>query len=320
MTLSRDSRRIAGITVRGALTGPAPFHVWGEGCISVLFFDVCVPFDKTFGLPRILDVLLGKDPWLLLEAALKSIENWAAELGAGVAVAATMRAPAAGASTVLLHPMGAAALRQHVLPFNRPLERFGEFDIIGPNRYDVAGVKVGQNGAPDWTLANDDFAPGDFEALSETDRLSRDSFESMAAGISVGGDLVQAPQDSAKLATVTYETRIIDAPWDARVLPTFALSRAVQLFTVLRGAKSLSGFTRSGRGKFAREDKRARGITLKAETYAVATIDTLVRRADIAPPTTRGAAHLAIKTKLVRGRQPRDVHVVPSHELTGVAA
>src|SRR5262249_21905579 len=159
------------------------------------FFDVCVPFDKMFGLPRILDELPGKDPWLLLETALKSMENWAAELGTGVAVAATMRTPAAGLAAVLLHPMGAASLRQHVLPCNRPLERFGEFEIIGPNRYDVAGVKLGQNDAPDWTIASDDFAPGDFEALSETDRLSRDSFESMAAGVSVGGGLVQAPQD-----------------------------------------------------------------------------------------------------------------------------
>jgi hypothetical protein len=314
MTLNRGSRRIAGITVRGSLTGPSPFHVWGEGCISILFFDVCVPFDKTFGLPRIFD-LPGKDPWLVLEAAIKSVGNWAVELDKGVTTAATMRAPPPGAAPLLLHPMGAATLRQRVLPLNRLLERFGEFDIVGPNRFDVAGVKVGQNGAPDWTIASDDFAPGDFEALSETERLSRDSFESMAAGVSVCGNFVLAPQDRMKVAKVTYETRIIDAPWETRVLPSFTLSRAVQLFTGLRGAKALSRFTRGGRGKFARDVTRAAGVTLKPETYAVATVDRLARRADVAAQATRGAAYLAVKTKVGRGAQASGVQVVPSHEL-----
>lgn len=173
MTLNRGSRRIAGITVRGALTGPAPVHVWGEGCVSLLFFDVCVPFDRKFGPSRAF-ALPGRDPWAALEEAIKRTENWSSELGRGVAAAASMRALPPGTTPLLLQPMGAATLRQRELPLNRSLERFGEFDIIGAKRFDIAGVKVGGRDVGDWITAEDHFAPGDFEALSETDRLSRD--------------------------------------------------------------------------------------------------------------------------------------------------
>jgi hypothetical protein len=320
MTLNRGSRRIAGITVRGALTGPAPFHAWGEGRLSLLFFDVCVPFDVTFGPHRVFE-LLGRDPWPLLKTAIESAESWVAEIGRGVAAAASMRPAPPGGPALLLHPMGAATLRQHVLPLNRPLERFGEFAIEGPDRFDVTTIRVGQDeiANSDWSIAEDEFAPGDFEALSETDRLSRDSFERMAAGVAVGGDLVDAPQNLMKVAKVAYETRIIDegAPGRVRVLPTFDLPRAVQLSTGGRGAKVRSLFVRSGRAKFAREAARPLGVTLGPETYAVATTDTLVLRADIVAPTTSGAARLAVKSEV--GRGARGLQVVPTHELESAA-
>jgi hypothetical protein len=226
-----------------------------------------------------------------------------------------MRAPAPGAGVLLLHPMGAATLRQRALPLNRLLERFGEFDIIGPNRYDVATVKVGEDETSDWTIANEDFAPGDFEALSETDRLSRDSFENMAAGVRVGADLVNAPQAGLKLAKVTYETRIIDTGWSSRKLPNFDLSRVVQLITARRGSKVSSGLTRSGRGKFARDVARAPGVTMKPETFMVASLDTLAPHPSIPAQAARGAAYLALKEKLGRGARARTAQVVPSHEM-----
>ena len=40
----------------------------------------------------------------------------------------------------------------------------------------------------DWHAVGDHFAPGDFEELSDTEKLSRDSFEEMHAGVRVGAD------------------------------------------------------------------------------------------------------------------------------------
>src|SRR4029434_8193490 len=89
--------------------------------------------------------------------------------------------PPAGTDTLLLHPMGEATVRQKVVPLNRTLERFGEYAISGPDRFDVVEVRIGDRPADSWSVVTDHFPPGDFEVLSETEKLSRDSFEQMDA-------------------------------------------------------------------------------------------------------------------------------------------
>jgi hypothetical protein len=313
MGLYRGSSRIAGITVDGHLTGPSPFHAWGRGCISILFFDICVPFDATFG-ERHENELSPSDPWPLLEAAIKRVDNWTAELSAGVAATVTLRPPPDDPGKLLLHPMGSATLRQKVLPFNRTLERFGQHAIQGPNRYDVDGVSVGTAPAGEWSLVQDHFVPGDFEELNETEKLSRPSFEEMDAGIRVGGDFVDGPLPQLKLARLDYETRIVDSPWNGRSLGTFRLDRALQLSTVLRSSKTQSLSARTGPSKFAAAVKDAPAVTLAAEEYAVATVDTLAPRADVASGVAKGAALRALKDTGDAG----GLQVVPAHELEGV--
>ena len=314
MSLNRGSRRIAGITVDGTMTGPNPFHAWGRGCLSLLFFDICVPFDATFGARRDQPELPPADPWEPLRAAIALAGNWSSELLAGDAIGVTLRRPP-GATGVLVHPGGVATLRQRVVPLNRTLERFGQFPITGPDRFDVVDVHIGQASAGSWRTVTEHFAPGDFEALSPTEQLSRDSFEEMDAGIRVGTDTVKAPADELKTAPITYETRIIDAPGRVRQLPLFRADRLVQILSASAGAKARSLSSAGGRGRFARDDGRRGGVRLEPERYTVATRATLTPRAEVAAGVTRGAAHLALKR--TPSTTARDLQVVPAHELDG---
>jgi hypothetical protein len=211
--------------------------------------------------------------------------------------------------------MGSATLRQKVLPFNRTLERFGQHAIQGPNRYDVDAVSVGTAPATDWALVQEHFAPADFEELNETEKLSRASFEPMDAGVKVGGDFVDGPLGELKVAELEYETRIVDSPWDGRALPRFRLDRLVQLATVLRGSTVRSVFAQTGPTKFAATEKAPPAVTLAAEEYAVATVDTLAPRPDVARGVAKGAALRALKDV---GETDR-LQVVPAHELEGSA-
>jgi hypothetical protein len=93
----------------------------------------------------------------------------------------------------------------------------------------------------------------------------------------------------------------------------------VQLFTARRGSKISSGLTRSGRGRFARDVARAPGVTMKSETFMVASLETLVPDPTIPAQAARGAAHLAIKEKLGRGARAHRAQVVPSHETEAAA-
>jgi hypothetical protein len=312
--LYRGSSRIAGITVRGHLTGPSPFHAWGKACLSLLFFDICVPFDATFG-ERHENTLPASDPWPLLEAAIKRMENWSAQLAPDVASSVTLRPPPDDPAKLLLHPMGSATLRQKVLPLNRTLQRFGQYSIQGPHRYGIASVSVGTAPTADWKVVQDHFAPGDFETLNETDKLSRPSFEDMDAGVQVGGDFVDGPLPAMKVARLTYETRIVDAPWLVRPLPPFLLDRALQLVTVMRSSKTLSVFSRTGPAKFAATTAEAPAVKLDPERYVVATLSTLAPRADVGGGSTKGAAIRALKD----AGEPEGLQVVAAYELEGIA-
>jgi hypothetical protein len=232
MSLNHGSSRIAGVTVHGTLTGPNPFHAWGEGSLSLLFFDVSVPFDATFGsLSALLD-LLPLDPWELLSAAIALVDNWAGEVGARRAVSL-----AAGTGS-LVDPAGAATLRQKVLPLFRPLELFGQYAVAGPDTFGVAQVLLGSGpdpGTAHFATVSDYFAPGDFEKLSATDQVGRDSFELMDAGITVESTIV-APLAATKVAAAGYQTKIIDSSWRARPLPVWHIGRDALLAAVESGS------------------------------------------------------------------------------------
>jgi hypothetical protein len=299
MSLNHGSHRIAGVTVSGTLTGPNPFHAWGEGSLSLLFFDVSVPFDATFGSSAGALELPPADPWPLLAAAIGSVENWASELSTRRAVSLV----SAAVGGPLLDPVGPATMRQKVVPLSRALEMFGQYAITGPDTFSVKQVLLGGQDAS-YAAVQEYFAPGDFERLSATDQLSRDSFELMAAGVRVDNG-ARAPLSATKVAGIGYQTKIIDSSWQVRTLPTFTLGLSAQLAATESGATTRS----VGRSRFARRDGRVAGVVLDPETYTVATVDTLAPRPDGGPGMTMGAARAALRANGATGLQ-----VVPTHE------
>jgi hypothetical protein len=300
MSLNHGSSRIAGVTVKGTLTGPDPFHVWGEGSLSLLFFDISVPFDARFGLSILTPALAPADPWPLLSAAIGLLDNWAVDALSTAAVSMVSTGPAGP----LLDPSGAATLRQKVLPLWRTLEMFGQYAISGPDTFAVAQVNL-DGRAAHFAPVTDFFVPGDFEKLSATDQLSRDSFEVMDAGVRIDNG-IQAPVPATKVATLAYQTKIIDSSWRSRPLPLTPLGRPAQLAAAESGAV---GRAATGRARFARRDGRTAGIVLDPEAYTVASTDTLAPRPEIAAGLTKGAARSALRRSTTTGLQ-----VLPSYE------
>jgi hypothetical protein len=200
--------------------------------------------------------------------------------------------------------VGTATLRQKVLPLSRRLELFGQYAVAGPDTFKVADVMLGTKLA-NFEVVCDYFAPGDFEKLSATDQISRDSFELMDAGVVVQSSAVTST-DATKMASVAYQTKIIDSSWKVRKLPVFPLGLTAQLAATQSGPVAMG---MAGRSRFARRDRRTAGVVLQPETYTVATTDTLTARPDIAAAMTRGAALSVLRRSGVSGLQ-----VVPQHE------
>ena len=312
---------VGAIHLQATLTGPTPWHAWGEAYASVLHRKVPITFDVTFGEPRAVE-LPPSNPWDELKSAIEEPRNWSATLPPSAFRVVSIAEPPAGEQVAgLVDPVGGLTLRQKVLPLGRTLSKFGETKLSGPNRYTVdtdGGVKIGAQAAKNPVTVRDYFAPAQFEELTDADKLSRPSFEQMDAGLTLASDAV-ATGTTIRVAELAYETILVDEP-DHPPVPDVKLGRAVQMSALGRGAAALSPLKTTGLEKFAPGPSAPALVGLEEERYVVASADDLEARADITEPTTNGAAYQALAAYLADHPDERgDLAVVPTHEL-GAAA
>lgn len=317
--LRRGSKRIAGIHVTATLTGPNPYHVWGEGCISILFFDVCVGFDQTFGNTKPQTALPPSDPWDLLKPALEDTKNWSANLPVTVVSAVSLKAaPKDESDIILIHPMGNITLRQKAVPLFRILERLGENSLDGANRYSISQVTVGGE-TVSWRKVYDKFAPRLVEDLTKAEMISRPSFEDMVAGFELDNSGVDYGEPI--LTQVEYETKIIDRPWSIRTLrERFSPTRVKQLAWTLLGAKSVSSLWKSGNKKYYPSLTLQKGYKVANEDFVVVSTDDMTPNESLGTFRTKGEALQALKYHEIENPQvSEELQVVSMHDLREVA-
>ncbi|RDH82147.1 MAG: hypothetical protein DIZ78_17175 [endosymbiont of Escarpia spicata] len=316
---------LAGVAIIATLSGPAPYRIRGRACVSILFADICIAVDVTVG-ERSSITLAPKDVWEPLDAAIRDPRNWSATLPDGVYAGVSLKAPEGEDIPLMVHPMGRVTMRQKVVPLSQRLEKFGELAIIGDDYFEIRSIRVG-NLPPqsidgdecDWETVADWFAPGQFEQLSDDEKLSRDSFEPMVAGVTVGSrQMVWGGSNVIHYAPIEYETETIDAPAGgitvapvllesaratrlktSRPVVTTPLGRDELLAMCRRGAKAQSLKRRAGSGKHAVRANKHKAFTLKEESYQI------VNTKDMAPlnakttPLSKAAARNALAALLI---------------------
>ena len=265
-------------------SGPNPWHV-----IGYAEFDCCgkhrIDVEATAGTPLAppeVRIAVG-DLVIELNKAIERPDAWSALPPIeGAKIVSLRDAPVSG--TVAVHPLGTLTLRQRVLPFGKVLSRFGTA-IVDDVTIEIAGVGIGASAgrqAPRTQDATSDaFAPGQFEALTDDERLARPAFEYMRSGSTlqaVGGGL---PVDGASgiAGGAEYEEVIIDVEptsldRSSRAAGTAAaLPPGGVLSALAKGSASARAATgASGADQFAGA-KHAIGVS--PERYVVANANTL---------------------------------------------
>jgi hypothetical protein len=312
--LRRGTSIIAGIHLDAHLTGPGEWHAWGEACLSLLFFDVCVPFSVTIG-TRQEQPVPSVNPWLQLEAALRNPRSWESGLPPAAFRAVSFTLPA-GSTLTLVDPVGGLRGHQKVLPLNRKLAKLGEARIEGVDHFDVSQVRVG-TAAVAHQATRDFFAAGSYQNLNDAEKLSRDSYEPMDAGVAIGA--AAATNGFTRSVPVDYETIIIDAPEGPEAPLSQFVSRRLGRHAlaagslVARAARVYDAhLTRTGR-------EAARAVSLQVdleeEGYVIAGTRDLAK-ADIVAATTKGQAMDALAAYLdAHPGQIGQWQVVPVGEL-----
>ena len=197
---------ILSVSLALSLSGPKPWHARGKASFSILFFDVTFRFDVTIGERAPAAGPAGIDVAPLMRAAFADRRSWSAQLPQGGDAIVTLRT--IQTTDVLAHPLGTLQVRQRVAPLERTLERFGENVPTGARLFRVAGAVVGRSAAAVDGL-DDLFAPAQFRALTDEQKLSSPSFEAMRAGATIGTTTLG--HGRAASVGIKYEERIVTA-------------------------------------------------------------------------------------------------------------
>ena len=206
------------ISLALTLSGPRPWHAHGRASFSILFFDVSFGFDVTIGDPTPAALPKPVDVGPLLLAALADPRAWTAS--SPPAPTWSRCATLEPGNAILAHPLATLQVRQRVAPLDRTLDRFG---TSRPQRRQALRITLATVGGVHTTLTalQDRFAPAQFTAMSDDQKLSAPSFEAMTSGAALGADgyTTGAPIT----VSVTYEQVLVTAegitPPDHQRLP-----------------------------------------------------------------------------------------------------
>jgi hypothetical protein len=205
-----------GVHLTMTISGFTPWHFEGKVTFEVFGFSKSKSFDETCGDEAPPRELPEVDPLPALVAALREPRNWQTALPPQTQMLATLRAgqPEDG---IRVHPLGRIGVRQTVVPLNLDLDHVGGARLRGDRRFSLGHVMVDGKLVTQLDTATDLFAPAQFLALSDAQKLTRPSFEPMPAGFDLasGGIAFGAP-DQAAVTDLEYETCIMGA--DGRCL------------------------------------------------------------------------------------------------------
>jgi hypothetical protein len=319
--LKRGSSNLFKVSLQGELEGPRPLRVSGKASFEILWCDFTVRFDKTLidgekpSLPPAVDVLAE------LKKALTTPQSWTTlgpvHASHGVALR-KLAATGGGSGAIVLDPLGRLVVRQQVVPLNtsRDVDSFGGAPVAGARRFTVTATlnTQPQGGGP----VRDQFAPAQFFAMSDDEKLAGPSFEEMDAGLVFGSEAVSFDAAEVVAAPLKYEPIVIDdmsAP-PKPPAPPFVMSFAQLRFHSRTGAAARAPVRAIGLARFRRgeeiEAEPSQAVEVKAPRWAI------VPLADGAPPPvdatlrTWSEYRAALDTLNRGGAQWQ---VVPLHEL-----
>jgi hypothetical protein len=197
------SIRLASVDLDFLLTGPRPWHAAGEATFGVLWWDVSVGFDVTWGDRAPLPLPPAPDIAAALRDALGRREAWASELAPGESAWIEVTR----GDGVRVHPLGRVVARQQVVPLGHDINQFGTVPLGAPQRFAIDHVEIAGDDAPK-AIVRDRFAPGQFTRLADDERLSAPAFELLDSGVRLGdGQLARGASARAPMEAVT---RVVD--------------------------------------------------------------------------------------------------------------
>lgn len=297
------------VGINGSLDGPQPWHIKGHGSISLLFWDIDVDFETTWG--------DSQNPMLppvavlpLLQAELDKADSWRALPPASTGLFVTLRKMPAAEAQLILHPLGVLRVSQRALPLQLRLDKVGNQKPSDVTKLGVAPANAELVKRGD---AFEKFAVAQFQDLSDAEKLSRPAFEPEPSGLELAASGADVRSSVMVKRIVRYEEVIIDTNFKrfARSFRTYIGS----LFNFFMGGNAAARCSVSQATKLTRQPF-AEKVAVSAETYTVAFQATnKAVSATAARFDSEASAREYMNGKIAEDASLADViHVIPSYE------
>jgi len=196
IALRRHSSVIAGVNISATLSGPTPWDARGKATLELLFFSISVGFHATWGDPPPAIAAATEDLLKLLQREFADTRNWRAELPPNNHLHVSVRKIDLPAATEMLviHPAGVLTFSQRSLPLEDfVIQKFGNRKPLAENKFKITNANSDGAEIPaDYQGVREQFAPANFLELSDSEKLSRKSFDKLPSGfkLSATSDLL----------------------------------------------------------------------------------------------------------------------------------
>jgi len=193
VSVKYKGKLLAGIDLYFGLMGPAPWIASGYAKIKLFkWIEFTVDFRITWGKKKHEPKVLVPAEGLLLKTkeSLAASQNWTTRLPADFITSEYLRPSEEILSEgLVMHPNGFLEVRQTVLPFNHPIQKFGHADVPKNPVFTIQdAVEIGANeiGEESFSPLMEMFARGQFQEIASAQKLSTKDFELFEAGRSFG--------------------------------------------------------------------------------------------------------------------------------------
>jgi len=313
VNIDYEGETLFGINLDLMLSGPNPWHAHGTAGFDILFISVSVTVDATFGDQN--QAVIPSSPVLPpLVAALSDPRNWNAALPDNASRAVSLATRQPSDNTILVHPMGTLTVQETVVPLDIPITKFGSAAPADGNQFAITNVIINGQAESQQSVPGY-FAIGQFEDMSDADKLSAPSYEPFDSGSIIGSADVKQGQDSRE--EVHYDTVIIDdLLLPSRFDAIYRMGATLQSALIGQGAAARSLVQNTGLSRFL-EPGMTSTIATSEVKYVITSTDDLGVRTDLSASegTTHFQAFAALSAHL--SLHPEDaqlLQVMPLHE------
>jgi hypothetical protein len=264
---------IFSINLGGLLEGPKPWHVKGYAEFKILGIKFKAQFDKTFG-DTGTEALPDVEVLPLLVEQINDPINWIGELPAGSNLLVNIREADSNSQELVAHPNGVMAFSQKTVPLDMTINKFGN---MRPADYQNFSLDIADGGGTNFaeTTVKEFFAPAEFIALTNSQKLARKSFERFNSGVSIKGteDIASSQFMERKLE---YEAIIFDDIEKPPVTATEYMPEKAEAF------RAWTRGTAAGRSSLSRSKKPISALAptkvgAKQEEFIIANVEDLER-------------------------------------------